>query len=1215
MTRRRPDATRGRVAATRTGTFALTLAFGVAIALAATLTVTLAFGVAIALAATLTVTLAVGVAIALAATLTVTLAFGVAIALAAAFTVTLAVGVAIALAAAFTVALAVGVAIALAAAFTVALAVGVAIALAAALTVALAVGVAIALAAAFTVTGLALAALPLVLIARLRSFGLVAARLRGRRQRGRAAEAEAGSIRSTGSASRGSWQCSVVFEPGGRWPRIGLPCARSSRPSLTRSSAAAHRDPTPSVRYRGAQRSPLTLTPTSLVQDWPEGRYRLGDELGRGGFGVVYRAWDELVGEPVAVKLLDAARLDHPERVARELQSLRVLGVDGVVRLRDEGVAGHRPFLVMDLVGGAPFPGRGRAGSWERIAPVARRLLEIVGEVHARGIVHRDLKPANVLVDDDGEPTVLDFGIAHGPALGARVTTDGKAPGTPRYMAPELLRGERAGVRSDLYALGVMIREALARFPESADVDIAEGDDTALRATLPPDPPAAVVRWLDTLDAFDPGARPRSAQAALERLDGPSQTAVRLPWLGATALVDALEERVREGRSATFLGERGAGRSRTLAELAARLAHAGTEARWVEPGTRPFLGLAPLIGERALDELLAADDADGVDARVAVLLETGVAVLVDDAERVDAATKNVLARVSAHGAVVTARVGVAGESELVVPPLGEADLRPLFRGLDRLFHEREDAARLLAERTDGNAARVADEVEGWVRRGLARWEGGRIALVGDALQRLRAGLRVPVYTPVSGAAAGVDDESRDLLVAVGLAWPEARPEVLAAVLARPVLEVRARLEELGDAGLVRVSADGRVGAFASGDWASTWSAERLHGAHVAIARELEPGAGGRLHHWLAAGVWAEAADEALALARRLGADDDVASAGAALAEGLLAARRAGDGEREGGLLVELLHLALRAGTAHALAELDHELTRSVGDGEVHEAVRGLMEFRLASFGRPAEAVERLDELPVPADPRLALARHAVRIRVARMQPGVELEERAVGEAERWAAATADPALRAYTLGWRGWLAYNRGRFAEAAELQARAAELAPERWLRVLAMVDGASARLEAHEHARAEEEARAALVELAEFRHPTLEARAEIVVRAALYRRGVAEAPDLELVEAVAELGAAHDEARAALNEAAVAWRLGEQAVARRLAARATRAWRGRPRLAVLPAALFLTMAERVRAERVEELARVAAAERKVPEYGAQALGLLARRFPERAR
>jgi serine/threonine protein kinase len=248
--------------------------------------------------------------------------------------------------------------------------------------------------------------------------------------------------------------------------------------------------------------------PAEAASSLSHGRYLLGDVIGSGGFGQVHRALDSLTGESVAIKFVPALSPTEQARVRRELAALRWLRLPGVVRLRDDGLDGAHWFMVTDLVDGRPFDTLAERGGWETWSDCVLVLLEVLARVHLAGVLHLDLKPGNVLVTPQGQIILLDLGLARGRAVPE--VENHPIEGTPRYMAPEQRLGGPCDVRTDLYALGVML------------------------ARMAPDLPAAVRALISAMCANKPEDRPTSALEVYVALAGrppfPPLPVRELPW-------------------------------------------------------------------------------------------------------------------------------------------------------------------------------------------------------------------------------------------------------------------------------------------------------------------------------------------------------------------------------------------------------------------------------------------------------------------------------------------------------------------------------------------------------------------------------------------------------------------------------------------------------------------------------------------------------------
>ena len=249
------------------------------------------------------------------------------------------------------------------------------------------------------------------------------------------------------------------------------------------------------------------------------GRYVIGDVIGRGGMGIVYRAWDTELERPVAVKIL-RAMTPHPadrERFRVEGQMLARLNHPQLITLFDAGTTDDQPFLVMELVDGQSLADRFREGPIEldEVAYLGAALAETLAYVHRQEIVHRDLKPGNVLLTIDGRVKLADFGIARLIGEVNHHTSSGVAIGSAAYLSPEQVRLEPVSGASDVYSLGLVLIEALAGQP----VFVGPPTEVALaRLTrspmMDPDWPERIRNLLTAMTATVPEHRPSADQVA-----------------------------------------------------------------------------------------------------------------------------------------------------------------------------------------------------------------------------------------------------------------------------------------------------------------------------------------------------------------------------------------------------------------------------------------------------------------------------------------------------------------------------------------------------------------------------------------------------------------------------------------------------------------------------------------------------------------------------
>jgi serine/threonine-protein kinase len=251
------------------------------------------------------------------------------------------------------------------------------------------------------------------------------------------------------------------------------------------------------------------------------GRYMLLGMIGRGGMGSVYRARDTLVGDVVALKMLevgDGQRAELLERFRREVRLARRISHPHVARTHDLGEHAGHLYLTMEYVEGEDLQSllrREQPLAAPRAARIALAVCEGLAAAHAAGVVHRDLKPANVLVEKGGRVVLTDFGIARAVAGEAASRTQGMV-GTPLYMSPEQLSGGEVTARSDLYAAGLLLYEMLTGEPPFSGESPMAVAFARLRQP-PPDPsgrpgvPDALALVVRHCVAREPEERPSGA--------------------------------------------------------------------------------------------------------------------------------------------------------------------------------------------------------------------------------------------------------------------------------------------------------------------------------------------------------------------------------------------------------------------------------------------------------------------------------------------------------------------------------------------------------------------------------------------------------------------------------------------------------------------------------------------------------------------------------
>jgi serine/threonine protein kinase len=305
-----------------------------------------------------------------------------------------------------------------------------------------------------------------------------------------------------------------VFDAQSTPPALGK--SKKWRRFYTIAATVPRNSNTPTSDNLGGQSLPLTdraLTSGTMLG----GRYRIESVLGYGGMGVVYKARDLKLDLDIALKRIRPDRIsaERRETLRREIILSRRVTHENVCRVFDLVEVNGEEFVSMEFIAGRTLKdieddektlplGRGLA--------IAKKICRGLAAAHRIGVLHRDLKPENVIVADDGTPRLMDFGIAVESSVYKGEKED-TVPGTPQFLAPELLRGDAPSIRTDIYAMGVLLYEMFTGQVPFDDPDTAKlvrkviSEAPPKAETLRPDLPRELLGILDRAIVKDPQAR------------------------------------------------------------------------------------------------------------------------------------------------------------------------------------------------------------------------------------------------------------------------------------------------------------------------------------------------------------------------------------------------------------------------------------------------------------------------------------------------------------------------------------------------------------------------------------------------------------------------------------------------------------------------------------------------------------------------------------
>ena len=309
-------------------------------------------------------------------------------------------------------------------------------------------------------------------------------------------------------------------------PLSQMPTGTADLPVTPAADAGAPMIASPVGRLISSDSIPVGgFTPGMVLAD----RYRIIGLLGRGGMGEVYRSDDLKLGQPVALKFLPKALADDPvrrERFYAEVRIARQVSHPNICRVYDIGELDGRHFLTMEYIDGEDLASLlkriGRLPQ-DKALDVARQLCAGLAAAHDKGVLHRDLKPANVMIDGRGRVRITDFGLA---VAEEESVPSADVSGTPAYMAPEQFAGKGSSVRSDIYALGLVLYEVYTGRKAFSAPTLAEL--RAMKESATPAAPSEIAREIDPVIERlilrcmekDPRQRPSSVAQVAAALPG-----------------------------------------------------------------------------------------------------------------------------------------------------------------------------------------------------------------------------------------------------------------------------------------------------------------------------------------------------------------------------------------------------------------------------------------------------------------------------------------------------------------------------------------------------------------------------------------------------------------------------------------------------------------------------------------------------------------------